>query len=73
MKKEFQEETALTPEEEEFLTLELREEEEDTTPRFTLKQKLILIGTGLFSFLVFTVLAFSFGRDRSQFFTFLFR
>ncbi len=58
MKKEFQEETALTPEEEEFLTLELREEEEDTTPRFTLKQKLILIGTGLFSFLVFTVWLF---------------
>ncbi|EMP01821.1 type II secretion system protein GspN [Leptospira santarosai] len=57
MKKEFQEETALTPEEEEFLTLELREEE-DTTPRFTLKQKLILIGTGLFSFLVFTVWLF---------------
>ncbi|EMO32526.1 hypothetical protein LEP1GSC175_1372 [Leptospira santarosai str. HAI821] len=57
MKKEFQEETALTPEEEEFLTLELREEE-DTTPRFTLKQKLILIGTGLFSFLIFTVWLF---------------
>ncbi|WP_078129189.1 type II secretion system protein GspN [Leptospira alexanderi] len=60
MKKEkkFQEETALTPEEEEFLTLELQEEEEETAPRFTLKQKLILIGTGLFSFLIFTVWLF---------------
>ncbi|WP_061218868.1 type II secretion system protein GspN [Leptospira weilii] len=56
--KEFQEETALTPEEEEFLTLELQEEEEETTPRFTLRQKLILIGTGLFSFLIFTVWLF---------------
>ncbi|EMY11982.1 type II secretion system protein N [Leptospira weilii str. Ecochallenge] len=60
MKKDkgFQEETALTPEEEEFLTLELQEEEEETTPRFTLRQKLILIGTGLFSFLIFTVWLF---------------
>ncbi|EMJ66999.1 MULTISPECIES: type II secretion system protein GspN [Leptospira] len=56
--KEFQEETALTPEEEEFLTLELQEEEEETAPRFTLRQKLILIGTGLFSFLIFTVWLF---------------
>ncbi|EMF81313.1 hypothetical protein LEP1GSC188_5037 [Leptospira weilii serovar Topaz str. LT2116] len=56
--KEFQEETALTPEEEEFLTLELREEEEETTPRFTLRQKLTLIGTGLFSFLIFTIWLF---------------
>ncbi|AXR61501.1 type II secretion system protein GspN [Leptospira mayottensis] len=57
--KEFQEETALTPEEEEFLTLELQEEEEgETVSRFTLKQKLILIGTGLFSFLIFTVWLF---------------
>ncbi|EKR66409.1 hypothetical protein LEP1GSC036_3545 [Leptospira weilii str. 2006001853] len=56
--KEFQEETALTPEEEEFLTLELQEEEEETTPRFTLRQKLILIGTGLFSFLIFTIWLF---------------
>ncbi|MBM9498878.1 type II secretion system protein GspN [Leptospira sp. 201903071] len=59
MKKEeeFQEETALTPEEEEFLTLELQEEEE-ASPRFTLKQKLYLIGTGVFSFLIFTILLF---------------
>ncbi|MDL5245243.1 type II secretion system protein GspN [Leptospira weilii] len=56
--KEFQEETALTPEEEEFLTLELQEEEEETAPRFTLRQKLILIGTGLFSFLIFTIWLF---------------
>ncbi|AXR69068.1 type II secretion system protein GspN [Leptospira mayottensis] len=57
--KEFQEETALTPEEEEFLTLELQEEEEgEAVSRFTLKQKLILIGTGLFSFLIFTVWLF---------------
>lgn len=60
MKKEeeLQEETALTPEEEEFLTLELQEEEEETLPRFTLKQKLILIATGVFSFLIFTIWLF---------------
>lgn len=60
MKKEeeLQEETALTPEEEEFLTLELQEEEEESTPRFTLKQKLILIATGVFSFLIFTIWLF---------------
>ncbi|TGL78003.1 type II secretion system protein GspN [Leptospira yasudae] len=60
MKKEeeFQEETALTPEEEEFLTLELQEEEEEAAPRFTLKQKLILIATGVFSFLIFTLWLF---------------
>ncbi|AOP34154.1 type II secretion system protein GspN [Leptospira tipperaryensis] len=59
MKKEeeFQEET-LTPEEEEFLTLELQEEEEEAAPRFTLKQKLYLIGTGVFSFFLFTILLF---------------
>ncbi|EMY79167.1 hypothetical protein LEP1GSC060_1022 [Leptospira weilii serovar Ranarum str. ICFT] len=56
--KEFQEETALTREEEEFLTLELQEEEEEAAPRFTLKQKLILIGTGVFSFLLFTIWLF---------------
>ncbi|EMJ95586.1 type II secretion system protein GspN [Leptospira alstonii] len=56
--KEFQEETALTREEEEFLTLELQEEEEEAAPRFTLKQKLILIGTGVFSFLIFTIWLF---------------
>ncbi|AAN49564.1 type II secretion system protein GspN [Leptospira interrogans] len=55
--KEFPEETALTPEEEEFLTLELQEEEE-VVSRFTFKQKLILIGTGIFSFLIFTVWLF---------------
>lgn len=48
--KEFPEETTLTPEEEEFLTLELQEEEE-VVSRFTFKQKLILIATGIFSFL----------------------
>ncbi|GIM22255.1 type II secretion system protein GspN [Leptospira borgpetersenii] len=56
--KEFQEEAALTREEEEFLTLELQEEEEEPAPRFTFRQKLILIGTGLFSFLIFTVWLF---------------
>ncbi|MBE8401424.1 type II secretion system protein GspN [Leptospira borgpetersenii] len=56
--KEFQEEAALTREEEEFLTLELQEEEEGPAPRFTFRQKLILIGTGLFSFLIFTVWLF---------------
>lgn len=60
MKKEeeFQEETALTPEEEEFLTLELQEEEEESAPRFSLKQKLYLIATGVGSFLIFTILLF---------------
>ncbi|EMO28726.1 hypothetical protein LEP1GSC170_2272 [Leptospira interrogans serovar Bataviae str. HAI135] len=57
--KEFPEETALTPEEEEFLTLELQEEEE-VVSRFTFKQKLILIATGIFRF-YFYDLAFSFG------------
>ncbi|XDD48729.1 type II secretion system protein GspN [Leptospira sp. WS92.C1] len=55
---EFQEETALTPEEEEFLTLELQEEEEEVIPRFTLKQKLILIATGIFSFFIFMIWLF---------------
>ncbi|EMP07535.1 hypothetical protein LEP1GSC124_1993, partial [Leptospira interrogans serovar Pyrogenes str. 200701872] len=39
------------------MTLELQEEEE-VVSRFTFKQKLILIGTGIFSFLIFTVWLF---------------
>lgn len=36
----------------------MQEEEEEAAPRFTLKQKLILIGTGVFSFLIFTIWLF---------------
>ncbi|TGK18904.1 type II secretion system protein GspN [Leptospira fluminis] len=51
----------LSNEEEEFLTMELEEvpeEEEELQPRFTVKQKLILAGTGIFSFLIFAFLLF---------------
>ncbi|PKA03368.1 type II secretion system protein GspN, partial [Leptospira ellisii] len=37
---------------------ELQEKEEETAPRFTLKQKLILIGTGVVSFLIFSLWLF---------------
>lgn len=60
-----EEEEIISNEEEEFLTMELEdipseqmEEEEDSSPRFTLKQKLILIGSGLFSFIFFLFLLF---------------
>ncbi|TGL36337.1 type II secretion system protein GspN [Leptospira koniambonensis] len=58
-----EEDELISNEEEEFLTMELEElppdglEEEDT-PRFSLKQKLILIGSGLSSFLLFLILLF---------------
>ncbi|PJZ78695.1 type II secretion system protein GspN [Leptospira neocaledonica] len=58
-----EEEQLISNEEEEFLTMELEELppdelEEDDTPRFSLKQKLILIGSGLVSFLLFLILLF---------------
>ncbi|PJZ68532.1 type II secretion system protein GspN [Leptospira perolatii] len=56
-----EEEEVVSNEEEEFLTMELEEvpeEEEEQAPRFSLKQKLILIGTGVFSFLLFVLLLF---------------
>lgn len=56
-----EEDELISNEEEEFLTMELEElppEEEEETPRFSLKQKLILIGSGIVSFLLFLILLF---------------
>ncbi len=61
--KKIEEEEIISNEEEEFLTMELEDlplesEVEETAPRFTFKQKLIILGTGLFSFLLFLFLIF---------------
>ncbi|PJZ65189.1 type II secretion system protein GspN [Leptospira wolffii] len=61
--KKIEEEEIISNEEEEFLTMELEDipedpSEEESAPRFTLKQKLILIGTGAFSFVFFLFFLF---------------
>ncbi|TGL59402.1 type II secretion system protein GspN [Leptospira sarikeiensis] len=56
-----EEEELISNEEEEFLTMELEEipaEEEEEIPRFSVKQLLILIGSGVVSFLLFLLLLF---------------
>ncbi|MEI1278080.1 type II secretion system protein GspN [Leptospira venezuelensis] len=58
-----EEDELVSNEEEEFLTMELEEVppdglEEEDTPRFSIKQKLILLGSGLSSFLLFLILLF---------------
>ncbi|TGM98914.1 type II secretion system protein GspN [Leptospira dzoumogneensis] len=65
-----EEEELISNEEEEFLTMELEElppEEEEDTPRFSLKQKLILIGSGTSSFLLFLILLFPYENIVRQF------
>ncbi|EPG75944.1 type II secretion system protein N [Leptospira fainei serovar Hurstbridge str. BUT 6] len=61
-REKLREEEAISNEEEEFLTMELEElpeeVEEDISPRFSLKQKLILVGLGVFFFLFFSFLLF---------------
>ncbi|TGK04274.1 type II secretion system protein GspN [Leptospira langatensis] len=60
--KNIEEEEIISNEEEEFLTMELEdlppEDSEEEVPRFSIKQKLILVGSGFISFLLFLILLF---------------
>lgn len=67
-----EEDELISNEEEEFLTMELEELppdglEEEETPRFSFKQKLILIGSGVSSFFLFLILLFPYENIVRQF------